>query len=138
MITVDFAARTLADLVVPYGPDALIGRRRWRVEPGSIEWSDPGRVRLLRDHVRSAAAGWAVELTEHPAGLAGLFRIDRGPAGDRVLAQAGDGTLSGLSPGLDVTDTAPDPARPGVHVVRRALLHEVSITASPAFTRSSR
>lgn len=134
--SVDVERRTIRGRAVPYGEVAQKFMRRFRFEPGALRWSDIGRVKLLRDHDYSQAIGRAVELTDAPDGFDVVFRVARGPEGDRALALAEDGVLDGLSVGVDFdlsTDTVPDPSNKGVTLVRRADLREVSLTAMPAF-----
>lgn len=134
--TADTATRTIAGTALPYN---RIGEKfglRFRFERGALEWSDPARVKLLRDHDYAQALGRAVDLKDGPSGLAVRFSVARGDEGDRALALAEDGVLDGLSVGIEfdmATDTVPDPRNKGVVLVRRATLREVSLTAMPAF-----
>ncbi|MBQ1042370.1 phage portal protein [Micromonospora sp. C72] len=133
---VDPEARTITGLAVPFNKIALNGGRRWRFAPGSLEFAELGRVKLLRDHDRAQAVGKAVELTQTETGYVVSFKVARGPDGDRVLALAEDGVLDGLSIGVEIADAVPDPDNRGALLVRRALLREVSLTAMPAFDDS--
>ncbi|MEV0425391.1 phage portal protein [Micromonospora sp. NPDC050495] len=137
--SVDASARTIEGLVVPYG---RVGRKNgmaFRFERGSLQWKDPGRVKLLVRHDTTQAIGRAVELKDTPAGLRVKFKVARGAAGDEALSLAEDGVLDGLSPGVDLdmsADTSPDPKNRGAVLVRRADLREVSITPMPVFDDS--
>lgn len=131
MITVDSAARTITGLVVPYDRVGL-GLRPRRYAPGSLRWTAQ-RLPVLVEHVWSRQVGWVLDLVDAAAGLSSVLRIVRGRAGDRVLAQAADGTLRGLSPGADLIESAPSPGERGVTLIRAANLLEVSLTASPRF-----
>lgn len=130
MITV-VAERTVSDWIVPYGQLVTHQRRRWRFAPGSVAFG-PG-LRLLVEHVHALRVGRALAVWFTRGGVEGTFGVDRGPAGDRALAEAVDGTLRGFSPGLDLLHTVPCPGEPGVTLVLRARLREVSLTATPAF-----
>lgn len=132
MITVDVQARTITGLAVPYWRVAVARMGQWRYAPCSVRVR-AARVPLLVEHVRSRQVGWAVDFRETLDGLAAVFAVLRGPAGDRALAQAADGTLRGLSPGVDLLRTVPSPGERGVTLVLAALLGEVSLTATPAF-----
>ncbi|MFG1899608.1 HK97 family phage prohead protease [Micromonospora carbonacea] len=133
---VDTERRTIEGLALPYGQTASKYGTKFLFEPGSLKWSDPGRVKLLRDHDYRQPLGRAVELTDTPRGLKVKFTVAPGPAGDEALALADHGTLDGLSVGVDfdlAADTVPDPDDKGTVRVRRADLRETSLTAVPAF-----
>ncbi|MFD6770878.1 HK97 family phage prohead protease [Micromonospora chalcea] len=133
---VNVEQRTITGLAVPFGQFALNQRRRWRFLPGSLEYSEIGRVKLLRDHDWTQSLGRALSLTESEQGYIAAFKVARGPEGDKALALAEDGAVDGLSIGVEILDAVPDPQNPGVHLVRRARLREVSLTATPAFDDS--
>lgn len=134
--SVDASARVIEGLALPYGKTASKFGQAFRFERGSLQWKDPSRVKLLRDHDYTQAIGRAVSLTDTPAGLKVKFKVARGEDGDRALALAEDGVLDGMSVGVDFelsADTTPDPKSKGTVLVRRADLREVSLTAVPAF-----
>lgn len=134
--SVDVAKRTITGLAVPYGKRANKGGLKFRFDRGSLRWTDPSRVKLLRDHDFAQPLGKALTLTESHAGLKIVFKVARGPEGDRALELAEDGVLDGLSVGVDFdmgADTVPDPADKAGVLVRRADLREVSLTAMPSF-----
>ncbi|MEU8220907.1 HK97 family phage prohead protease [Micromonospora taraxaci] len=134
--SVDTQRRTIEGLALPYGQTATKYGVKFLFEPGSLKWSDPGRVKLLRDHDYRQPLGKAVELTDTPRGLKVKFSVAPGAAGDEALALAEHGTLDGLSVGVDfdmAADTVPDEKNQGTVRVRRADLRETSITAVPAF-----
>lgn len=134
--TVDTERRTIEGLALPYGQTATKYGTKFLFEPGSLRWSDPSRVKLLRDHDYRQPLGRAVELTDTPRGLKVKFAVAPGAAGDEALALADHGTLDGLSVGVDfdlAADTVPDENDKGTVRVRRADLRETSLTAVPAF-----
>lgn len=132
---VDRESRTIRGRALPYGEVSKGHWRRYRFEPGALRWSEMSRVKLLRDHDYSQAIGKAIELTDAPGGFDVAFQVARGPEGDRALSLAEDGVLDGMSVGVDFddADTIPDPNNKGVTLVRRATLHEISLTAMPSF-----
>ncbi|MEV4384386.1 phage portal protein [Micromonospora sp. NPDC049580] len=133
---VDQSTRIIEGLAVPYGKTATKYGLGYRFERGALQWTDPGRVKLLRDHDYRQAIGRAESLTDTAAGLKVKFKVARGEEGDRALALAEDGVLDGMSIGVDFdfsVDTAPDPKNKSAVLVRRAQLREVSLTAVPAF-----
>lgn len=134
--SVDREGRTIEGLALPYGKIGAKYGLGFRFERGALQWSDPSRVKLLRDHDFAQALGRAVDLRDTPAGLKVKFRVARGAEGDRALELAEDGVLDGFSVGVHfdlAADTVPDPRNKGVSLVRRADLREVSLTAMPAF-----
>ncbi len=134
--TVDAATRTIEGLVLPYNQVAEKDGLKFRFTPGALQFSDPSRVKLLRDHEYTQAIGRMVQATERPAGMFARFSVARGPAGDEALSLAQDGVLDGLSVGVDFSmaaDTTTDPKNKGVTLVSRADWRETSITAMPAF-----
>jgi HK97 family phage prohead protease len=129
---VDVEARTIEGVIVPWNRSA----KGFRFERGSLKWSDPGRVKLLRDHDPRTAFGKAIKLTDKPDGLHGKFVVSAGPAGDEALQLADDGVLDGFSIGVDFdisVDTVPDPKNKQGLLARRADLRETSLTALPSF-----
>jgi HK97 family phage prohead protease len=133
--SVDREARIIEGLAMPYGKVGMKGGTRYRFAKGALRWTDPGRVKLLRDHDPRQPLGRAVSLTESHQGLKVRFKVARGPAGDEALALAEDGVLDGLSAGVDFMagDAATDPRDRSTLLVNRADLREVSLTAMPAF-----
>jgi HK97 family phage prohead protease len=136
--SVDRAARTIEGLALPYGRVGAKNGMRFRFERGALQWhQDVSRVKLLRDHDFTRPLGAAVELKDTPLGMRVKFSVARGDDGDRALELAEDKVLDGLSVGVDfdvAADAVPDPRNRGVMLVRRADLHEVSLTAMPAFS----
>lgn len=137
--SVDTATRTIRGVALPYGEIASKYGLRFRFEPGSLEWdaANVSRVKLLDSHNYERPMGVATELRNTPTALEASFRVGAGPERDALLADAADGIVDGLSVGVEfdeAVDTVPDPDNPGVLLVRRATLNEVSSTAMPAFT----
>ncbi|HEX6969412.1 MAG TPA: phage portal protein [Micromonosporaceae bacterium] len=124
--------RTIEGLALPYGRVA----KGVRFERGALRWTDPGRVKLLRDHDPRQPLGVAVSLRDTPKGLLARFRLGTTAAADEALSLAADGILDGLSVGVDFdvdADTVPDPKNKQALLVKRADLREASLTAVPAF-----
>ncbi len=136
--SVDEATRTIAGLAMPYGAVASKYGIKFRFAPGSLEWSDVKRVKMLRDHDFTRPIGVATKLTNSDDALDSSFRIGRGADADEALQLAVDEVLDGLSVGVDfdldpavgdVTEADED----GVITVNRATLREITLTALPAF-----
>jgi HK97 family phage prohead protease len=134
--SVDRESRTIEGLALPYGKIGAKYGLKFRFAKGALSWSEPARVKLLRDHDFRQPLGKATKIASTGAGLTVKFSVARGPEGDRALELAEDGVLDGLSVGVDfdlAADTVPDPKDKSVMLVRRADLREVSLTAMPAF-----
>lgn len=132
---VDEGRREITGIVVPFGPVARSGGRKWRFSAGSLKFSDISRVKLLIDHDNSQAIGKATKTWATPEGQWATFKVARTPAGDRALALAADGVMDGFSVGVDFNENgyAPDPADRSVNDVVSAAWRETSLTAMPSF-----
>jgi HK97 family phage prohead protease len=129
--SVDAERRTITGLALPYGQVARKGDMSYRFQPGSLQWSDLGRVKHFQDHV--TPMGRALDLQDTEKGLLAKLSVARGADGDRLLALAEDGVYDGLSVGVDFTENDVVLGKDGVYDVHRADLREVSTTAMPAF-----
>ena len=54
------------------------------VLPGSLQWTDPTRVKLYIGHDPANAVGYAAQLDDRADGLYPVFKVARGPEGDRA------------------------------------------------------
>jgi phage head maturation protease len=127
--SVDRESRRIEGVILPYGQVGVKGGQKFNFRPGSLKWSEPGRVKLLRDHDPGKPLGRAVSLTATRTGVKAVFSVARGAVGDEALSLAEDGVLDGFSVGVDF-DQAADVAegRRGVVDVLRT-----SLTAMPTF-----
>lgn len=134
---VDREARTIAGLVVPFGPAGFTSAGLLTFKPGALSWaSDVSRVKLLIEHDQNRSIGHAVALEERPDGIWGVFRVKNGPEGDRVLDDFDDLTRDGLSVGVQVDGATADrlsKARPGQAVAGSGQIRETSTVSIPAF-----
>jgi len=131
----DASKRTVSGVLLPFGPVGMNGQGRWRFAPGSVEWNSSAvsRVKLNREHNRSALLGAATEVKGSASGISARFKVARGADGDAALALAEDLALDGLSAEVDILDYTTDPADPTVNLVTKARLTGAALTASPAF-----
>lgn len=154
MVGVDQDARTIAGLVVPYGPAGATSGGRLTFAAGSIAISAARRVKLLREHAQADSLGAGVAFEEltaaevdarmiaaglEPIGVAGLwatFAVAPGENGDRALAEAASGVRDAFSIGVELNDTTLtalashqglDPVAAG------GQLREVSLVSVPAY-----
>lgn len=133
---VDLTSRTIKGTVLPYGQYARTGGIELRFAPGSLQFADVSRIKLLRDHDPASAIGYATKVTDTRAGMVAEFKVARGTAGDEALVLAEDGVLDGFSVGVDFdisADAVQDPKRKSAWLVNRADWRETSLTAMPAF-----
>jgi hypothetical protein len=140
---VDQAARTITGLAVPYNAIANKYGMKLRFMPGSLEYSEPGRMAHLKDH--GTPVGYHRSVTDSTAGpmveLAVLDGPDGSPAKaerDQLLYDAEHGLYSGLSVGVDYSLDPEDGdvvynETDGVYDIVRATWRETSTTYMPAF-----
>lgn len=133
----DAATRTVSGLLVPWGQVAYSKGAWWEFAPGSLHWSDVGRVKLDKDHVGGTEFGRGAALNNAETGLTGAFKIGRSPDGDQALNYAEDGVYDGFSIEAGFESEADGwiehPTKPGVRLVQSATLRKVALTAMPAF-----
>jgi hypothetical protein len=140
--TVDTEARTITGLAVPYGSIANKYGMKITFDAGSLEYSDPARMAVLKDHV--TPVGFHRSITDTAAGPVVELAVLDAPEGtpakgerDQLLYDAANGLYSGLSIGVD---NSFDPADgdgyeddDGVWHVTRATWRETTSTYMPAF-----
>lgn len=131
------ATRTISGIAVPWNTVAASGGFKWAFAPGSLHWSDPGRVKLDKDHEYGSEFGRATTLTNTQTGLFAAFKVARGASGDDALGLAEDEVYDGLSIFVHFTGEGdgyiPHPDNPDVRYVQSATLRKVALTAMPAF-----
>ncbi len=133
---VDASRRTITGTLIPWGDVGDNGFAKWRFAPDSVSWSDPSRVKLNLNHDGRDLIGVGTRFQSAARGLVATFRVGRGPEGDRVLQQAEDGILDGLSAEVnfaDINSWQPDPTDESVRLVRQANLSGAALTGTPAF-----
>jgi hypothetical protein len=141
--TVDTASRTITGLAVPYNATAVKYGLKLQFAAGSLEYSEPGRMAHLKDHM--TPVGFHRSVTDSAAGPVVALAVLDGPEGssakaerDQLLYDAEHGLYSGLSIGVDfsmdpaVGDVEYDEAT-DTYTVVRATWRETSTTYMPAF-----
>jgi portal protein len=146
--TVDTANRTITGLAVPYNATAVKYGLKLQFMPGSLEYSEPGRMAHLKDH--QTPVGFHRSVTDSPAGPVVELAVLDGPVDpdgtpspakrerDQLLYDAERGLYSGLSVGVDFSmdpeagDVEYDEETQTYRVVR-ATWRETSTTYMPAF-----
>lgn len=131
----DTNARTLRGVVVPFGQAGNTSGGRLTFAAGSLSWTDPRRVKLLREHDQRDVIGYATELVETDAGLVATFHVPEGENGDRALAEAANGLRDAFSVGVQLDDATLTRLRrsQGAPVAAAGALREVSQVSVPAF-----
>lgn len=133
----DSTKRTISGMAVPWDTVARSGGFKWAFAPGSLHWSDAGRVKLDKDHGYGTEFGKATVLTNAEAGLWSSFKVARGSSGDDALGLAEDGVYDGLSIYVNFEGEGdgwiPHPDDDTVRYVQSATLRKVALTAMPAF-----
>lgn len=135
-VTVDAERRTITGVLIPAGgtvghtsagPTVFVA--------GSLSWSDPRRVKLLREHQQNDSLGYATSLEWTPEGaLVGSFYVPPSPTGDRALVEAANGIRDGFSVGAAGLTASRDGA--GNLVVTAGALRESSLVSVPAWDDS--
>ncbi|MGW3619481.1 HK97 family phage prohead protease [Micromonospora arida] len=137
--SVDNERRTMRGVVVPWNRvGSHRNGNRWRFERGALKFGHEKYVRLNNDHNQTQWFGRAIAAEDTDDGLLMTFKVKDGPAGDRILTMAKNGTKSGLSVEveIDTADTENDPENPGTLLVKMAHLTGVGFVKEPAFTDS--
>lgn len=130
---VDLERRLIEGIALPYNRIAVKDGRKYRFQPGSLQYVEARRNKLLRDHDMSQPQGRLNRHEDRPEGAWVQYRVAAGDDGDRTLAEAEDGRRDGLSVGVDIIETTPDPLNRGVLLVLKAEWFETSVLAIPAF-----
>lgn len=135
-MSLDAERRIIEGILIPAG--GLIGSTSagpTQFVTGSLSWSEPRRVKLLREHQQSDSLGYARELRWNPDGsLFASFYLPPGPSGDRALIEAENGIRDGFSVGAFGLTASRDGA--GTLVVTAGSLREGSLVSVPAFDDS--
>lgn len=121
-------ARTIAGLACPYGVVGRTSAGPVTIRAGAVNIpTDLRRVKLFREHGRTAPVGYALTATSGPTGLSMTFRAAATPDGDTALLEASEGVRDALSVELDNVELD------AAGTVTRADLTAVALTSIPAF-----
>ena len=130
----DTERRVISGLVAPYDEIGFTSAGPVRFERGSISIPDVSKIKLLSQHQQDKPVGRAINFSEDTAGVYGSFRLSSSTRGQDALVLAQENLVSGLSVGVDVTASKP---MGDYLLVTAAVLKEVSLVESPAFTSAS-
>lgn len=123
--------RIIAGKIVPF--DNEIGNTsagKVIFKAGSIEVSDPSKVKLLLEHDPKQPIGRMKNLTEDNSGIYAEFKVSNTTRGTDSLIEASENLRSGLSVGVEVIKGK---NKNGVYEVTAARLMEVSLVQAAAF-----
>jgi HK97 family phage prohead protease len=130
----DSGRRIISGVVVPYGVIGNTSAGAVIFERGSIQVPNTSKIKLLAQHEQTASGviGRAQSLTDTADAMYGTFKVSASRDGENYLIKAAEGLLDGLSVGVDVV--ASQPGKDGTLYVQKAILREVSLVETPAFS----
>jgi len=128
----DGERRIIAGQIVPFGSVGNTSAGRVIFERGSIQIPTPSKIKLLAQHNANDPIGRAQSFKETAAGIDGVFKLSAASKASDYLTFAAEGLIDGLSVGVEVM--ASRERKDGTIVVTAALLKEVSLVESPAFS----
>ena len=126
--------REISGLIVPMGTGEVgytnLGGAVF--EAGSIDISEPSKIKLLSQHDMRKPVGRMISAEYREGqGIYATFKLSRSQAGTESLILAQEGLVSGLSIGAEIVSSKP--SRDGHMVVSSAKLKEVSLVTESAF-----
>ncbi len=130
----DTERRIVSGLVAPYGEVGHTSAGPVVFERGSISIPDAAKIKLLSQHQQDKPVGRAISFSDSTSGVYGSFRLSSSTRGQDALVLAQENLISGLSVGVDVTASKP---MGDYLLVTAAVLKEVSLVESPAFSSAS-
>jgi HK97 family phage prohead protease len=125
--------REISGKIVPMGTGEIGNTNlgAYVFEAGSIEITDPTKIKLLSQHDMKKPVGRMIASETREDGIYATFKLSRSQAGTDALIMASENLVSGLSIGAEIK--ASKPSRDGYTVVTAATLKEVSLVTEPAF-----
>jgi len=125
--------REISGKIVPMGTGEIGNTNlgSYVFEAGSIEITDPTKIKLLSQHDMKQPVGRMIASEVREDGIYATFKLSRSTGGNDAMIMAQEGLVTGLSIGADIK--ASKPSRDGYTVVTAATLKEVSLVTEPAF-----
>jgi len=130
----DAQRRIIAGQIVPFGSVGNTSVGRVIFERGSIQIPAASKIKLLAQHNTNDPIGRAQSFKETSIGIDGVFKLSAASKATDYLLMASEGLIDGLSVGVEVI--ASREQKDGTLVVTAALLKEVSLVESPAFSEA--
>ena len=128
----DAGRRIISGVVVPFNKVGNTSVGQVIFERGSIAINDGAKIKLLAQHEPTNPIGRAQSFSTTDDAIYGSFKISASQKGSDYLILASEDLIGGLSVGVDVI--ASKPGRDGILYVQQAVLKEVSLVESPAFS----
>ena len=128
----DAGRRIISGVVVPFGKIGNTSVGPVIFERGSIAIHDGTKIKLLAQHDPTNPIGRAQSFQTTDDAIYGQFKISASQKGTDYLIMASEDLIGGLSVGVDVI--ASKPGKDGTLYVQQAVLKEVSLVESPAFS----
>ena len=128
----DAGRRVISGMVVPFGKVGMTSAGAVVFERGSIEIPNTSKIKLLAQHNQTDPIGRAQSFNETSDAIYGTFKVSASQKGTDYLIMASEELISGLSVGVDVV--ASKPAKDGTLYVQKAVLREVSLVETAAFS----
>ena len=130
----DGERRIVSGQIVPFGAVGNTSIGRVIFEAGSIQIPAPSKIKLLAQHNTNDPIGRAQSFRETAQGIDGVFKLSAASKAQDYLVMASEGLIDGLSVGVEVL--ASRERKDGTVIVSAAMLKEVSLVESPAFTEA--
>ena len=127
----DGERRIIAGKIVPYEEVGNTSVGKVVFAKDSIEIGDPGKVKMLMQHMPEKPIGRMQNFNKAEDGIYASFKISASMQGQDALILAGEQLIDGLSVGVDVNKSI---QKKEYLYVTSATLREVSLVESPAFT----
>lgn len=128
----DVERRIIAGIVVPFNKVGYTSVGPVVFESGSIAIHDSAKIKLLAQHDPTNPIGRAQSFQTTDQQITGTFKISSSATGQDFLIRASEGLIASLSIGVEVI--ASKPSKDGTLYVQEAVMKEVSLVESPAFS----
>jgi HK97 family phage prohead protease len=126
--------RIVSGQIVPFGSIGNTSVGNVIFERGSIQIPAASKIKLLAQHNTNDPIGRAQSFQETAVGINGVFKLSAASKAQDYLVMAAEGLIDGLSVGVEVL--ASRERKDGTIIVSSALLKEVSLVESPAFSEA--
>ena len=126
----DGERRIISGKIVPYEEVGNTSVGKVVFAKDSIEIGDPGKVKMLMQHMPEKPIGRMQKFNKAEDGIYASFKISASMQGQDALILAGEQLIDGLSVGVDVNKSI---QKKDYLYVTSATLREVSLVESPAF-----
>ena len=128
----DVERRIIAGIVVPFNKVGYTSVGPVIFESGSIKIPDTKNVKLYSNHDSTNPIGRAQSFQTTDNQITGSFKISSSATGQDFLIRASEGLIASLSIGVEVVSSKP--SKDGTLYVQEAVMKEVSLVESPAFS----